>query len=152
MRHWQLIVLIAAAILSGCRQQAAPVADVSDLNVELQVTPEDPTVGEAELLVTVTDGEGNPIDDATVSVRGDMSHAGMVPVLGDVEGGENGVYSIPFEWTMAGDWTVEVTVELADGTTANQTFPFSVTGGEMDMDDMEDGEMEMTEEAASESD
>jgi len=152
MRRWRIIALIMVVILAGCRQQAAQTTEDLSVNIDLRLEPEDPVVGEAQLQVTVTDGEGIPIEDAKVSVRGDMSHAGMVPVLGETEGGENGVYIVPFEWTMAGDWTVEVNVELSEGITATETFPFSVTGDEMESMDMDEGEMEMTEEATSASD
>ena len=65
--------------------------------------------------VTLTDGAGKPVDGATVSVKGDMSHAGMQPVFGDTKSSTNGVYRIPFEWTMGGDWFVLITGKLADG-------------------------------------
>ena len=71
-----LVVLLVAA---GCRQ-AEPTSS-EDVNIEVAVSPEDPTVGNAVLTVTLTDADGNPITDATVAVRGDMSHAGMVPVI-----------------------------------------------------------------------
>ena len=70
---------------------------------------------------------GSPIDDAYLAVKGNMTHAGMVPVLAEVDGGgENGVYSIPFEWTMAGDWVVTVDIQLADGTKAQKRFDMAV--------------------------
>jgi hypothetical protein len=67
----------------------------------------------------------------------------MVPVIETVESGTDGVYELPFEWTMAGDWTVEVTVELTNGETATQSFDLSVEGEAMNMDNMD---MESTEE------
>ena len=120
-----LIVLLAA----GCRQQAQQ-AVVADLTIDLRVEPEAATVSDSTLIITVTDASGNPVSDATVSVRGDMSHAGMQPVLAESEGGADGEYTIGFEWTMAGDWIVEVTVELVDGTSATETFDLLVTAGE----------------------
>ena len=40
--------------------------------------------------------------------------------------GQNGLYSVPFEWTMGGDWVVQVTAKLKDGGTATQQFKFTV--------------------------
>ncbi len=91
-------------------------------------------VGDATLLVTVTDEDGTPINDATVSVRGDMTHAGMVPVIPDsVTTAEDGVYSIPFEFTMGGDWIITVDVTLANEETASVTYEVDGVGGDADM-------------------
>jgi hypothetical protein len=94
--------------------------------IRIIIAVESTSVGETALLVTVTDKEGTPIDNATVSVKGDMSHAGMVPVLADATNGENGVYEMPFEWTMGGDWIVTVEVTLPDGRSATQQFNYSI--------------------------
>lgn len=104
-------------------------------------------------MITIKDSDGNPVNDATVDIKGDMSHAGMQPVLGESSSSNGeGMYMIPYEWTMAGDWFVTVNVTLADGTVGSERFDFNGISGEMsesemeDMDhsemDMEDGEMD----------
>jgi hypothetical protein len=95
-------------------------------DIHLTATVESTTVGQTTLQVTVTDAAGTPINDATVSVKGDMSHAGMVPVLAEATNGENGVYEMPFEWTMGGDWVVTVEATLPDGRSATQQFNFTI--------------------------
>ncbi len=84
-----------------------------------------------------------------------MSHAGMKPVLANISEGESGVYAVPFEWTMGGDWFVAVTATLPDGRVATKRFDLSVGAGmdmdndmehsdsSMDMDDMERSELDM---------
>ncbi|MDQ7026820.1 MAG: copper chaperone PCu(A)C [Anaerolineae bacterium] len=124
-------------ILVGCRQEEALSSE--DINIALAFEPADLAVtGDSTVLVTVTDNDGNAINDATVTIRGDMSHAGMAPVIRDVETGEEGVFSTDYEWTMAGDWEVSVTVTLPDGTSAGETFAFTVEGdmSDMGMEDM----------------
>ncbi len=80
------------------------------------------------LLITLKDSNGNPINDATLRIRGDMIHAGMTPVLvEDVTGGQNGIYTIPFTWTMGGDWIVTVEGILADGRSVSHRFNLSIT-------------------------
>lgn len=70
-----------------------------------------PAIGPAPLVVTLTDPEGVGIDGATVRVEGDMTHAGMVPVLVDAEGQGEGVYRAEdMHFTMAGDWIITITV------------------------------------------
>lgn len=138
MKQMIVGVLIVLLVLAGCREQAAPSGDDAPLQIELSVSPEEPAVGAAELRVDVTDADGAPVNDATVSARGDMSHAGMQPVLAEVEGGEDGVYVLPFEWTMGGDWFVDVTATRPNGDTATARFEYSVSSdGDMNMDEPE---------------
>ncbi len=115
-----LLVLLAA----GCRQ--SDVTPTASLQIELRVEPTPPTVGDAVLVVTLTGADGQPVSDATISARGDMSHAGMAPVLADLDIGDNGVYRLPFRWTMGGDWFVDITATLPDGTTAARRFDLTV--------------------------
>jgi hypothetical protein len=44
-----------------------------------------------------------------------MSHVGMAPVLADASEREQGVYRVPFAFTMRGDWALLVTIVLPDG-------------------------------------
>jgi hypothetical protein len=79
------------------------------------------------LLMTVTDATGQALEVAQIAVRGDMTHAGMAPVLGEAaQPDDDNVYRVPFEWTMGGDWILTVDVTLADGRTASQRFDFVV--------------------------
>jgi hypothetical protein len=61
-----------------------------------------------------------------IDVRGDMNHAGMQPVFSGADTAENGVYSVAFNWTMGGDWILDVTVWLADDSTTTQRFEITV--------------------------
>lgn len=125
------LLLDAACISRQSQQEAA-----ADVNVTLE--PLSTNVGETTLLITVTDSNGEPINDATVAVKGDMTHAGMQPVLAEAAAGEAGVYTIPFEWTMGGDWIVTVDVTLADGTVVSKQFSdISIAGETTEMDHSE---------------
>lgn len=130
------LALLLALSLAACRQADPTPASTSDIMVDLVVRPQPPVVGEATLVVSLSDAAGNPVTDAEVSARGDMSHAGMVPVTGSTDAGSDGEYPIPFEWTMAGDWIVDVTVTLEDGRDVQQRFEVAVAGA-MSMDQRE---------------
>jgi hypothetical protein len=137
-------------VIGGCARVSQQEQTTDDVDMSLVVMPDPPEVGAAMLVVTLTDAEGNPIDGASLDVKGDMNHAGMEPVLADVEGGEGGTYEVPFEWTMGGDWVVTVTATLPDERIVSRTFDLSVDsdggmdmGDEMDMDEMDMGEDEM---------
>jgi hypothetical protein len=125
-----LLILISAAMLSGCRRgstlDAAP-----GYEVELIARPSPAAVGEAQLELELTDPDGQAVEGAQLSVRGDMTHAGMTPVLAEATELGDGRYQADWEWTMAGDWVVTVEVELLDGTIFERTIDLSVTGGDM---------------------
>ncbi|MFN8560534.1 MAG: FixH family protein [Anaerolineae bacterium] len=122
------ILLIVLALAAGCQPPATPTPERSAQaaqTIDLVVDPSPPAVGDASLIVTVT-RDSAPLADAPVSVRGDMNHAGMRPVLGDATTAADGTATIPFNWTMGGDWVVTVTVTLPDGSEVSQQFDQSV--------------------------
>lgn len=130
--------VIAGLLLltAGCRQSAGGVpldseaaGGASGLRLELVAEPAEPVVGPARWRVTLLDSEGRAVEGASVSVRGDMTHAGMVPVEAEAVEQEGGVYLADFEWTMAGDWIVTVTAQLPDGRAASETFAYRVAAG-----------------------
>ena len=126
--HKRLIVFVLVFLFlsgTGCAR-ASRQADSADVQVTMTAIPFPPHIGDSRLVIQVADKSGSPIDDAHLAIKGDMTHAGMVPILAEVDGGDDGVYSVPFEWTMAGDWVVTVDIQLADGTKAQKRFDMAV--------------------------
>ena len=127
--HKYLLPLGFALLLllgSGCARASQQV-DSADVQISMTAIPFPPHIGESRLVIQVANKAGKPIDDAHLAIKGDMTHAGMAPVLAEVDGGgEDGVYTIPFEWTMAGDWVVTVDLQLPDGTNAQERFAMIV--------------------------
>jgi hypothetical protein len=140
------ILLLAMLIITGCRQTGVNQPE-ANLDIQLDVAPDALQTGEATLQIQINDAEGNPVSDATLDVRGDMTHAGMIPVIReDIRGNEEGVYTVPFEWTMGGDWIVDVTATLPDGRATTERFEFRIDGDGMNMDmndDTDDMNMDM---------
>ena len=92
----------AAAALLGC----APGPPASAVRVQLRLVGER-RVGPAVIEAIVNRADGSPVSGATARVRGDMSHAGMTPVLCSTREVSQGRYlSEGFEFTMAGDWII----------------------------------------------
>ncbi len=120
----RFVLLTLLLILTACNGRNSQQPNTADIRIN--AAADSTQVGQTELIITLTDNAGNPISDAAISVKGDMNHAGMVPVLADATGGEDGVYKMPFEWTMGGDWVVTVDVVLADGRTASQQFDYTI--------------------------
>lgn len=126
-----LLVMLAAVTMAACRQSAGGVPlDVGgDDGVTLTLSPAvegDPVMGPFRWRITLHDESGAPIDDAVITLRGDMNHAGMVPVESAATAEGDGIYTADFEWTMAGEWYVVVTATLPDGRVTSETFPYTV--------------------------
>ncbi len=119
-------MIILMATLSACGRIQQNQAQPPDVTLEMTFEPEQPAVGPTQLIFTLTDGQGRPINDANLAIEGNMTHAGMVPVVAQVESGETGRYVVPFEWTMGGDWVVTVETTLADGRHFSREFPVTV--------------------------
>jgi hypothetical protein len=97
----------------------------------MQLSPSRPAVGPATVEVSLFDTSGAPVKGAGVEVEGNMSHAGMVPVLARAEEAGDGRYlSRDFRFTMAGDWNLIVRADIPGGGKAARSFAVSgVTAG-----------------------
>lgn len=122
-----ILVVAALVFLFSSRQAQQPAAEITDVNMTLEVPPEMLAVGEAQLVITLQGTDGAPIDGARLEIIGNMDHAGMMPVERQAEGGTDGVYTVPFEWTMGGGWIVTVNATLPNnGGQVNREFEFFV--------------------------
>lgn len=135
--HLRLPFILALLLLAvaACRQQQVTSADI-----RLELKASDTLVGETTLLASAIDRDGNAITNpGKLSIRGDMSHAGMIPVFAESDQSTDGVFSLPFAWTMAGGWIVEASLTLPNGDTASETFRFEILAeaGADDMSDMD---------------
>jgi hypothetical protein len=107
------VALVAAivAIAPGCRQPA------SDVTVTWTLEPAPPVTGARTIArFTLEDGRRQPLRGARLTLEAHMSHPGMTPVTAAVTELDPGMYEAPLRFSMAGDWTLVVTGELADGT------------------------------------
>lgn len=120
-----VILIVGLVLLSGCKR-ASRQNETAVAKIGLTTIPFPAVMGNTRLVLRVTDLQDEPINNARLSIKGDMSHAGMVPILAEATSAENGYYEVPIEWTMAGDWSVQVEVHLADRLVANQHFDLRV--------------------------
>ncbi len=112
MRNYILITLLIALALSACQSSDD---DDTGISVKLDVTPDPPLVGEATIVITLSDNDGQPVSGADMELEGTMTHAGMKPVFGAAAETEPGRYEAQLEFTMGGDWVIIVRADLADG-------------------------------------
>jgi hypothetical protein len=107
------VALVASivAIGPGCRQPA------SGISVAWTLAPAPPVAGaETIARLTLEDERKQRLRGARLTLEAHMSHPGMTPVTADVIERGEGVYEARVRFSMAGDWTLVVTGDLADGT------------------------------------
>lgn len=116
LRLFASLSLILAFALIACRPPSGA-ARGADAGVTVTIDlPDDAVVGPAPLTVHL-ERDGVAVRGARVEVTGDMTHAGMVPVVERAEEREDGSYhAAGFVFDMAGDWVVSVEADLDDGT------------------------------------
>ncbi len=125
-------VLAAAFILLsmvsvGCGRSAqADPTTLDTYRVTLAIEPSPTVVGPGALVVTLRDSARQPVDGARLDVKADMSHAGMAPVFASTSQSSAGVYRVPVDWSMAGDWYVDLTFTLPDGKRVARRYPVLV--------------------------
>lgn len=99
----------------GCHP---PEATESNLQFNVQLQPTAPAVGEATVLVGLSDVDGAPVTGAEVRVEGNMNHAGMKPSFAELKEDQPGRYAGALNFTMGGDWFLLITVKTTEGDTA----------------------------------
>lgn len=121
---------IGIALLIGACSGQATTSDTNSLQITLLPAPEG--IEGTAITVLLADSTGAPVTDATVSLEGNMSHAGMAPISAAgvqdaADGQTDGSYQIPFQFDMLGDWIITVAVERADGSTVQKDIDVGVT-------------------------
>jgi hypothetical protein len=106
-------------------QQADPTTQDAYV-VTMVIEPSPPAVGPGTVIATLKDDAGRPVDGARLEIEANMSHAGMVPVLASTAESHAGVYRVPLQWTMGGDWFVDLKFTLPDGSRVARRRPVSV--------------------------
>ena len=117
-----LTVLLAAC---GGSAPAEEAASSKDVNIIVASNPSPAMVGDVELLLTITDASGNPIEGAKVDVGADhpaMAGMGMSGLATEQGGGK---YSIKANFSDPGDWKLTVYVRK-DGLDYKEDIDFKV--------------------------
>jgi hypothetical protein len=124
---WPLIaplVLALAFALAGCR----PPAERADPRRPIAVTLLSPARVGAAVVEVRASVDGVPASGASIRLVGDMTHAGMIPIVAagmrEVEAGR--YESEGFLFDMAGDWVLTAEVTFADGVRRSAALPVAV--------------------------
>jgi hypothetical protein len=118
------------ACSAGCGPAGRAQEQRPDVTVDVVLDPEVPVAGRAiRAVVSVRDADGVAVHGARLQLEALMSHPGMAPVVAALSE-NNGIYSAPVEFTMAGDWVVMTSGTLADGRRVKHTQRLDVKEGQ----------------------
>ena len=111
---------IALLLIAACHKAGEPVAPI--ITIGHEITPQPVRVGSNNITLRLSDPAGNAVTGATITLEGNMSHAGMAPVFAKANETEPGKYQATLELSMAGDWVVLLHLTLADGQSLERQF------------------------------
>lgn len=138
-----IATLVAAAILWKFIQAQPP----DSVYIQMTSAPFPMVVGPTTLAVSLTDADGQLVENAQVEVLGIMSHGGpshgdltqggVMSMTGQANSATDGLYQMSIMWPMAGPWSVVVAATLPDQRTVQEQFdiyiypvPPAVSGGQ----------------------
>src|SRR5215208_2518582 len=122
------LLVVLSVLLAACGGETTPAVETPSKPVTIQVesNPSPAGVGDAELIFTITDGNGSPIEGARVDVAADhtdMSEMGMSGAATDQGAGR---YSINANFSMTGNWKLTVYVRNDAGLDYKEDIEFKV--------------------------
>lgn len=100
----------------------------TELRLMHEISPQPPRVGPVTLTLRIIDLSGTAVSGAQVTLEGNMTHAGMVPVFADASEIEPGRYQAIMKLSMAGDW--RVTVHVTQSSDHKEDLEFDIKGVE----------------------
>lgn len=105
------MLVVVSILLAACASAATPTAVSSKpVNIQAETSPNPPMMGDIELILTVTDANGNPIEGATVDVSADHTDMTGMGMSGAATEQGAGKYSIKANFSMSGNWKIKVYV------------------------------------------
>lgn len=129
-----LVVFCLVLLVPGCKRpdttaSQAGTATVATSGIQARVELDgEPQLGKLPLTVYLL-ADGTGVSGAEVEITGDMTHAGMVPVITNATETEAGLYRAEdFTFTMAGDWILTTDIKLPDGGTERVETLVTVPG------------------------
>lgn len=118
MRKFMLINLIVAlsVLLAACGSAATPTDTSSSgqVNIKLETNPAPAATGDVELIFTITDVTGSPIDGAKVDVAAEHPSMAGMGMSGQATEQGGGKYSIKANFSDPGDWVLTIYVRKGE--------------------------------------
>jgi len=109
------VLVLVPVLLAACGGTATPAASTSSkpVNIAVNTNPNPAAVGDIELVFTITDSNGEPIEGATVDVSADHTDMTGMTMGGAATDQGSGNYAINANFSMSGNWKLTVYVRKA---------------------------------------
>lgn len=122
--------VLASVLLSACGGASTPAASndgasSQQVNIAVSTNPSPAMMGDMELVLMITDGDGNPIEGATVDVSADHTDMTGMTMGGAATHQGGGKYAINANFSMGGNWKLTVYVRK-DGLDYKEDIDFKV--------------------------
>jgi hypothetical protein len=121
------ILVVVSILLAGCGSAATPVdtTTAQPVNIKMETNPDPDVMGDTEVIFTLTDANGEPIEGATVDVSAEHTGMSGMDMSGLATEQGSGKYAINTNFSMSGDWKVTVYVRK-DGLDYKEEIEFPV--------------------------
>ena len=114
MRKFIFISLLVAlsVLLAACGSVETPVDTTSSkqVNIKVETNPSPAMKGDIELMFTIADVNGNPIEGAKVDVAAEHPSMAGMGMSGQATEQGGGKYSIKANFSDSGDWVLTIYV------------------------------------------
>jgi hypothetical protein len=120
------LLVLVSVLLAACAGSATPDSSAKPVNIKVESDPSMAVVGDAELVLTVTDANGNPIEGARVDVSADHTDMSGMGMSGAATDQGSGRYSIHANFSMTGNWKLTVYVRNDEGLDYEEDIDFKV--------------------------
>jgi hypothetical protein len=122
------LLVVLSFLLSACGGETTPAAETSSkpVNIKIESNPSPAGVGDAELIFTITDAKGSPIEAARVDVSADHTDMTGMGMNGAATDQGAGRYSIRANFSMTGNWKLTVYVRNDAGLDYKEDIQFKV--------------------------
>ena len=106
------VMVLISVLLAACGGAAKPADTTSHkpVNIVLSTNPNPAAVGDVEIMFTITDANGNPIEGAKVDVNAEHPAMAGLGMSGQATDQGGGIYSIKANFSDSGDWKLTVYV------------------------------------------
>src|SRR5512134_249466 len=105
------MLVMISVLLAACGSISTPaVASSKPVNIKVETNPNPPVMGDIEVILNITDVNGNPIEGATVDVSADHIDMTGMDMSGAATEQGGGRYAINANFSMSGNWRLKVYV------------------------------------------
>lgn len=108
-----ILLILLFLLLAACGGNTGFGADATttdSVNITLATNPGSPQMGQLELVATVKDEQGQPINNAEVYIFANHTGHGGMDVQGKATNQGEGRYAVTVDFSMSGIWKVTVQV------------------------------------------